>query len=385
MKFIEQYKLKAKLKQCFRRAELCYKSNMGDRVVYAYPRIHSMKTNDSFTEIVFSLLVGLDPSIMKKKAYVFAQQFGKGIEMEGDLKNFTLVIYKKEFKEQYNYDYKEIYPHVEKLKLGVIAGKNRHNEYVAFDLTKQPHILIAGETGSGKSTQIRSVITTMVLTKKPSELIFYLADCKKSEFHIFRKLEHVQCVESQPKKIEAMLKKIKKELDERSDLTEMFEVAHADDLPPEHKRPYIVLCIDEFVMLRDNEKIMETLIEVVAIGRTLGIFAILSMQRPSAKILDTTVRANLTVSMGFKLRDRIEATIVNTPGAQDLDLTGHFIMNSDQLHELQAPYLDLEKAKELLSPFYVMKNPTKDITPKHTPKQEENPDLKYIDLFDNKD
>lgn len=113
-----------------------------------------------------------------------------------------------------------------------------------------------------------------------------------------------------------MLKHIKKELDERSDLTEVFEVSHVDELPAEHRRPYIVVAIDEFVMLRKDEFIMEVLTELVAIGRTLGVFAILSMQRPNAKVIDPTVRANLTVCMGIKLRDKIEARIVNTPNAE---------------------------------------------------------------------
>ncbi|MBT2637007.1 hypothetical protein J7E37_03615 [Bacillus sp. ISL-39] len=126
------------------------------------------------------------------------------------------------------------------------------------------------------------------------------------------------------------MKDIKKDLNARSDLTEIFEVSHVDDLPAEHKRPYIIVCIDEFVMLRQDETIMDILTKIVAIGRTLGVFAILSMQRPSAHVLDTTIRANLTVSMGFKLRDMIEARIVNTPDSEKIEKSGHFIMNADK-------------------------------------------------------
>src|SRR5690606_25222281 len=221
----------------------------------------------------------------------------------------------------------------------------------AFDLLKQPHILIAGETGSGKSTQLRSILTTLIQSKKPSELELYLGDCKKSEFHIFKKVEHVKSVLSSGRDIAKMLKHVKEELDKRSDLTEVFEVSHIDDVPEEHKRPYIVVCIDEFVMLRKDESVMDILTEIVAIGRTLGVFAILSMQRPNAEVLDTTIRANLTVSMGFKLRDKVEARIVNTPGSEKIEEVGRFVMNSDKLYELQAPYLELENAKKLLNPF----------------------------------
>lgn len=319
-----------------------------------YPRIRSVKCTDDSTEFVFTLPNGLDPAIIRKNYFAFVQHFGKSIELDGEYKRFTLSIRtKKPATLTYNFD--EIQPIISEHKLGVICGIDRGGQYVSFDMTKQPHILIAGETGSGKSTQLRSILTTLIKTKKPSELELYLGDCKKSEFHLFRRVEHVKCVYSSADDIRSMLGHIKSELDERSDLTEVFEVGHVDELPPEHRRPYIVVCIDEFVMLRKDDEVMNILTEIVAMGRTLGIFAVLSMQRPSAKVLDTTIRANLTVSMGFKLRDVTEAKIVNTPNAHLIEDSGHFVMNSDKLYSLQAPYLTMEKAKELLNPFMVAK------------------------------
>jgi DNA segregation ATPase FtsK/SpoIIIE, S-DNA-T family len=247
-------------------------------------------------------------------------------------------------------------------------------------LTKEPHILIAGETGSGKSTQLRSILTTWIMSKKPSELELYLGDCKKSEFHIFRKVDHVKCVFSNAKDIKKMLLHVKKELELRSDLTEMFEVGHVDDLPKEQKRPYIVVCIDEFVLLRKDETIMEILIDIVCVGRTLGVFAVLSMQRPNAKTLDTTIRSQCTVAMGFSMRDKIESTMVNTPGAEKIVDPGYFIMNADKLYDLQAPYLELDKAKELLNPYYVMKEPTKEAQPKQSEPLKES-DV-FLDVID---
>lgn len=342
-----------------------------------FPKIHSISIKDHSTEYVFTLPTGLDPKLLKINYFAFLQVFGERIKLEGEFKKYVLNVYKKGADKVLKYNVAEISELVSVHKLGIICGKERTGEYVAFDLLKQPHILIAGETGSGKSTQLRSILTTMIMNKKPSELQLYLGDCKKSEFHIFRKVEHVQCVLSNGKEIARMLKQIKKELDERSNLTEMFEVSHVDDLPAEHKRPYIVVCIDEFVMLRKDETVMDILTEIVAIGRTLGVFAILSMQRPNAQVLDTTIRANLTVSMGFKLRDKIEARIVNTPDAEKIDVSGRFIMNSDKLYDLQAPYLELEDAKKLLNPFCVSKRPIKEVKPEE-PKQ---PELTEKDVF----
>ncbi|MEH7157494.1 FtsK/SpoIIIE domain-containing protein [Neobacillus drentensis] len=351
------------------RAGTIYKT-FGNDDKKIFPKIHSIRTTDHSTEFVFTLPTGLNPDLLKKNYFAFQQVFGERIKLEGEFKRFVLTQYQKGADKVLKFNTSEISELVTPYKLGIVCGKERTGQYVAFDLLKQPHILIAGETGSGKSTQLRSILTTMILTKKPSELQLYLGDCKKSEFHIFRKVEHVQCVLSNGKEIARMLKHIKKELDERSDLTETFEVSHIDDLPAEQKRPYIVVCIDEFVMLRKDETIMDILTEIVAIGRTLGVFAILSMQRPNAQVLDTTIRANLTVSMGFKLRDKIEARIVNTPDAEKIDVSGHFIMNSDKLYDLQAPYLELEDAKRLLNPFYINKRPFKEVN-EEKPKQHE--------------
>lgn len=172
-----------------------------------------------------------------------------------DYKRFILTIYKTTMPKELIYKQEEVIRNISQLKLGIICGQDRNGQYISFDLLKQPHILIAGETGSGKSAQLRSILTltTLILSKKPSELELYLGDCKKSEFHIFRKVEHVKCVLSNANDVQEMLQHIKKELDERSNLTETFEVSYIDDLPEEQKRLYILVCIDEFVMLRKDE------------------------------------------------------------------------------------------------------------------------------------
>lgn len=368
-KLFYRSKARRELIKAFRNAEIFrkYQSKSGTERIN-YPIIHDIHFDEKEKSLryVFTLLNGMDPKEIAKKEYVFRQHFGRHLELKGDLKRYVLTIYSEPMTSELAYKAQEIAEVVAEHGIGIICGKDRLGRYAAFDLRKQPHILIAGETGSGKSTQLRSILTTLIRTKKPSELQLYLGDCKKSEFHIFRNVEHVQCVLSSVRDISKMLRHIKKELDERSDLTEVFEVSHVDDLPAEHRRPYIIVCIDEFVMLRKNDEIMEILTEVVAIGRTLGVFAILSMQRPNAQVLDTTIRANLTVSMGFKLRDKIEARIVNTPKADEIETSGRFIMNSDKLYELQAPYLTIDEAKRLLNPFMISKGPVKEVTPEES-------------------
>lgn len=364
MGFFQRIKQRQVLVKAFKTAGIykTFQTDTGERKIF--PKIQEIRENKKTIKYVFTLPIGVNPDLLKKNFFVFEQVFGKQIKLDGDVKTFVLSIRKPKEegeKDELEYNVDDIQKAVTKAKLPIICGVNQAGEYKTLDLTKEPHILIAGETGSGKSTQLRSILTTLIMTKKPSELELYLGDCKKSEFHIFRKVDHVKSLYSQAKDIKRMLKHIKKELEERSDLTEVFEVGHVDDLPKEHKRPYIIVCIDEFVLLRKDEEIMEILIDIVCVGRTLGVFAILAMQRPNAKTLDTTIRSQCTVAMGFQLRDKIESAMVNTPGAEKIADSGYFIMNADKIYDLQAPYLTLEKAKELLNPFYVMKQPAKEV------------------------
>lgn len=332
-----------------------------------FPKIHSVSITDHSTKYTFTLPTGLNPDLLKKNFFAFQQVFGKNVLLEGEIKTFALTV-QKSVKKDLIYNFDEIKKEIAEYRLGVICGQNLSGKYISFDLTERPHILIAGETGSGKSTQLRSILTTLIMTKRPEELQLYLGDCKRQEFHIFRRVEHVQCVYSKANDIRNMLAKIRTEMETRSNMTEAFEVGHIDDLPKNKRLPYIIVCIDEFVMLRKDEEIMDILTEIVAIGRTLGVFAILSMQRPNAKVLDTTVRANLTVSMGFKLRDAIESRIANTPNAEKIEKSGRFIMNSDKVYEIQAPYLVMDEAKKLLNPFYVSKGPVKEVKPEEPQK-----------------
>jgi len=351
--FLERQQAKKQLRKAFSAAGLYFPYKSGNKEIKIFPKIHSVKIGDDKTEYVFTLIDGMDPKELLKKEYVFKQVLGRNLVIDGNLKKFVLTVYSTYIPTELKYQYHEIKPLLAPFRLGILCGVDLNGQFKIFDLTQMPHILIAGETGSGKSSQLRSIITTLILSKKPQDLEIYLADCKKSEFHIFRNIEHVKCVLFEPKKILRMLQHIQKELNKRSDLTYSHRVGHIDELPQECRPPYIVVCIDEFVLLRRYKEIMDILIDIVAIGRTLGVFAILSMQRPNSEVLDTTVRANLTVSMGFKLRDKIEARIVNTPKAEEIEVPGRFIMNSDKLYEIQAPFLTQKQAKKLLETYYV--------------------------------
>lgn len=350
MSFWERLKARKRLIKAFEAGELylTYKTSDGnERKIY--PKIHSVQPN----KYRFSLPTGLDPKQIKRKEYCFQQVFGNGIELKGDNKHFTLEVFSSVIPSILKYDYELYFPQFEKMSLPIVAGLDLNGNLIVFDMVKNPHLLIAGETGSGKSTQLRSVITSLIKAIPSEQLKLFLCDLKRSEFHLFRNIEHVEGVFNSAKEMLPMLLlELKAELERRGDLLDHNEVAHIDDLPnPPH---YIVLAIDEVALLKSEKKLMGIVEDISAIGRALGVFLILSMQRPDRDVLDGKLKNNLTVRMGFRCADLTNSRIVGTPGSEKLEKDGRMLLKIPlfrELKEIQAPYLSLERAKGLLEGY----------------------------------
>jgi S-DNA-T family DNA segregation ATPase FtsK/SpoIIIE len=355
--FLNKSKAKSELIKAFRSAELykSYKSKSGSaRTIF--PKIHDIyfdKENKSL-RYTFTLLNGMDPKEMKKKEFVFKQHFGKSIEIEGDLKKFVLTIYVKSLPKSVTYDFKEILQVIgqEKIIFPIVAGKDIHNKLRLYDATNNPNLLIFGQPGSGKSSILHSILCTLLQLYNPDELQLYLADFKMSEFNLYESVKHVKSVSYLPRELGPALSHLKTELTRRGKLLKDNGIRHINKLSSDKKPPYIVLCIDEFVMIKD-EDIVADLLQIASLGRAYGIYLILSMQRPSHKILSTDVRGVLSVRMGFRTVDLRNAMIGETPGSEKIskDEPGKFLLNLDELTELKAPYLDEDKTEKILANY----------------------------------
>ncbi|CAM4108688.1 FtsK/SpoIIIE domain-containing protein [Mesobacillus thioparans] len=325
---------------------------VGDDERKIFPKIHSVQNRKYSTEYIFTLPNGLDPHILKKNFFAFHQVFGKNIELKGDYKKFEFHVYKVSLPAELNYDYAAYSEHFGGLDLPIVAGVDLAGKLIAYCMVTNPHLLIAGETGSGKSTQLRSVLSTLIQTLSPDRLQLYLCDLKRSEFYLFRNVEHVQGLFVSAREMLPMLQQLKKEMQHRGDLLDRAEVSHIDELP--EKLPYIVLCIDEVALLQDEKDIMTLVEEISAIGRALGVFLILSMQRPDRKVLDGKLKNNLTVRMGFRCADLINSRIIGTPGSEKLKEAGRMLLKLPafiDLKEVQSPYLSTDKAKKILEGY----------------------------------
>ena len=360
--FLNQ-KLKGKLIQTFRSGEMYLTYKKDKTTHYIMPKIQYVnldKVNNKLV-YVFSIPLGLDPKEVMKKDWLFKQQFGKNIELEQENKQFTLTVRSKKLPEKVMWNFKKFEVASENKILPVICGVDLNGELIAYDMVKYPHLLISGRTGSGKSTQLRSILTYLISAKAPDELHLYMADLKLAEFAFYRNVEHVKKLCTNKKEIKKMLTKLMTELESRQKLLVEHEVTHVKDLP--NKLPYIIICIDEVATLKKDDVIMDDLEEISNRGRALGLYLVLSILRPDREILDGKLKNNLNVVMGFRCKDLINARVIGTPGAEKLTNKGRFLIDIETMEglaEIQAPLLEEEELKRILKGFKVERKETEE-------------------------
>lgn len=306
----------------------------------------------SNTKIVFAVPHGTDPASLHDKSYVFRQVFGRDVELEGDLKRFDLTIPTRPLPDKLAYNLDDWRTRVADKALPAIIGVDTIGRQIAVDLAERPHMLVSGETGSGKSSLLRALITTLILSKKPEHVRLLLGDLKRSEFGLFRNLPHVNNVCVDAPSLERELAEIDRELERRGDLLDNAQATHISEL--DTPLPYNVVCIDEVFMLKREKRIMAIIERISAVGRSLGVILILSMQRPDAKTLDGALKNNLTVRISGRQSNRTNANVAGLPGAEFIKQSerGRMLIEIEgDYRRIQAPWLDDKDARILLDPL----------------------------------
>ncbi|MED4017016.1 FtsK/SpoIIIE domain-containing protein [Sutcliffiella cohnii] len=373
-KWIKKKRFTDKINTCFKHSDLYQTyTNSGGKVTYIYPKIHAITEEEDkeITEIVFTLQNGMNPKNITKYEYVFKQYFGRHIEFEGDVKKFVLRIFHNPLEETYAYRFEQFLPLMKKCKLPIIAGKDKLGNLHVFDMVANPMLLIAGETGGGKSSSIRGILTALIQFREYMEngLELHLVDFKRSEFHLFRHIQETY-VMNQKKDLRRCLTYILEEIEVRGDILDTFELTHIDDynkMKSIEKKPYMILCIDEVHMLEGEEDIFSAIHTISAMGRALGIFLIMATQRPDKDVIDGKIKSNLTMRYAFAHADKINSDITLGRGvkadASKITKEGQFIYRQKKANKtfeiLQSPYLPPEDekrikgAKTLLEPFRI--------------------------------
>jgi DNA segregation ATPase FtsK/SpoIIIE, S-DNA-T family len=346
-------KARKELMKAFQLAGIYREHKYGNKTYFIFPKVHAV--NFDFDEkklvYVFTLPNGVNPDKVTENEWLFKQCFGNDIEIDGELKKFTLKVFVSGLPRIVRYDYREILPHIEKMKLPIIVGKDLNAKMTAYDMTNYPHLLLSGETGSGKSSLLRAILTTLIQFKDETELRLILGDLKRSEFGIFRSCKCVEEVFIKPKDLFVALNEVRKEMKRRGDLLDKAELTHISELT--YKLPYIIVAVDEVALLKKEREIMDILEEISSIGRSLGVFLILSMQRPDHRLLDGKLKNNLTVRISGRQSDANNSKIAGTPGAENIKMTdkGRMIFVLEKPKEVQAPLLDVNTAKKILADY----------------------------------
>jgi len=259
-----------------------------------------------------------------------------------------------------------------KFELPIGLGKTISNESFVSDLTKMPHLLMAGATGQGKSVGLNAVITSLLYHKHPAQVKFILVDPKKVELSLFSKIERhylaklpdtEEAIITDTRKVVCTLNSLCIEMDQRYDLLKEAQVRNikeynakfiARKLNPEkgHKYlPYIVLIVDEFadLIMTAGKEIEAPIARLAQLARAIGIHLIIATQRPSVNIITGTIKANFPARLAFRVTSKIDSrTILDSGGADQLIGRGDMLLSTgNEVIRLQCAFIDIDEVEKI--------------------------------------
>ncbi len=244
-------------------------------------------------------------------------------------------------------------------------GKNVEGEVVCPDITKMPHLLVAGTTGSGKSICLSSLLISLLYKYGPEDLRMILVDPKQVEFISYDKLPHLminEIIYECDKAIKALNWAIKemerrytlfKDMTEGGRATKNLDEYNAHLPEGEEKLPKILIVLDEFgdLMLQAKKDIESRIIKLVQKARACGIHLILATQRPSVDCITGLIKSNLPTRIGFKVNSFDDArTIFDIGGAEKLLGRGDMYFRSAEnpdLARIQGCFVDTHEVQKV--------------------------------------
>lgn len=251
------------------------------------------------------------------------------------------------------------------MELPIVLGKTISNDIFQFDLTKMPHLLMAGATGMGKSVGINVLLTSLLYKKHPSQLKLVLIDPKKVELSIYNRLERhflaklpdgEDAIITDTKLVVKTLGSLCVEMDQRYDLLkeagcrnlrEYNEKFVSRRLNPENGHrflPYIVLVIDELadLMMTAGKEVETPIARLAQLARAIGIHLVVATQRPSVNVITGIIKANFPARLSFKVTSKVDSrTILDTGGADQLIGQGDLLFsNGSLLTRVQCAFID---------------------------------------------
>jgi S-DNA-T family DNA segregation ATPase FtsK/SpoIIIE len=272
-----------------------------------------------------------------------------------------------------------------KAELPVALGKDVSGKPLVSDLSKMPHLLIAGATGSGKSVCINSIIASVLYSKSPKDVKLIMVDPKVVELKIFNSLPHMLIpVVTEPKKVPAALKWLLGEMEQRYQIFAKANVRNiagfnsrkrgsaapapaadaqasltgvdplADDIEIPDRLPYIVAIIDELadLMMVAPAEIETSIARLAQLARAAGIHLIIATQRPSVNVITGVIKANLPSRIAFQVASQVDSrTIMDTKGAETLIGRGDMLFSppgTSKLVRAQGAFVSDEEVQQMV-------------------------------------
>jgi S-DNA-T family DNA segregation ATPase FtsK/SpoIIIE len=226
-------------------------------------------------------------------------------------------------------------------RLNLALGRDVAGNPVWADLSRMPHLLIAGATGSGKSICINSTILTLLYQKTPEELKFILVDPKRVELPVYNDIPHLltPVIVDLNKTVNA-LKWAIGEMERRYELLAEVKVRNIfsyNSLASKEKKfeilPYIIIVIDELadIMAAFGREVEGAIIRLAQMSRAVGIHLIISTQRPSVEVITGLIKANITSRIAFQVASQVDSrTILDAAGAEKLLGNGDMLFLSGE-------------------------------------------------------
>lgn len=275
------------------------------------------------------------------------------------------------------------------MDLPIALGKTISNEVFIADLTKMPHLLLAGATGQGKSVGINSILVSLLYKKHPSEVKFILIDPKKVELFPYNGMDkhflgflpdESEAIVTETDKVVYTLNSLLIEMEDRYNL---LKAAHARNLKEYNTKfrerrlnpknghrflPYIVLVVDEFadLIMTAGKEVELPIARLAQLSRAVGIHLILATQRPSVNIITGVIKANFPARIAYKVVSKVDSrTILDTMGADQLVGKGDMLVSlgGASILRVQGAFIDtpeienvvnhIKKQQGYSEPFYL--------------------------------
>ena len=258
------------------------------------------------------------------------------------------------------------------MELPLALGKTISNETFVVDLTKMPHLLMAGATGQGKSVGLNAVLTSLLYKKHPAEIKFVLVDPKKVELNIYNKIERHylaklpdsdDAIITDNKKVINTLNSLCIEMDNRYELLKIASCRNLKEYNHKYRErklnpndghnflPYIVLVVDEFadLIMTAGKEVETPIARLAQLARAIGIHLIIATQRPSVNVITGVIKANFPARIAFRVTSKIDSrTIIDSGGADQLIGRGDMLYTQgNELTRIQCAFVDTPEVQKI--------------------------------------